>query len=260
MWDLTDQKRATGETYRATRYAHLVRDVALAANSAITMREALQRSVDVICETMDFPVGHALLIDDDEPALAKSSHIVHVRDMERFRKLLEISNSMSWPSAKGTPEEVMRTGKPAIHDIWEDAKTPELYPRCEVSIEAGLRTGLLFPVVVDQNVEAILEFASEELLVSDEDLIGSLTAATERLSRFFERPRAQIKFLKQKEELQTVRESPVLDGRPPGGFAGRRTSKDSTGNPRRLYTVPCRSLDEDRATRRERSRTDTRRI
>ena len=203
VWDLTDQKRATEEAYRATRYAHLVRDVALAANSAITMREALQRSVDVICETMDFPVGHALLIDDDEPDLAKSSHIVHVRDMERFRKLFEISNSMSWPSAKGTPGEVMRTGKPAIHDIWEDAKTPELYPRAEVSIEAGLRTGLLFPVVVDEKVEAILEFASEELLVSDEDLIGSLTAATERLSRFFERRRAQIKFLRQKEELQT---------------------------------------------------------
>ena len=203
VWDLTEQKRAAEEAYRATRYAHLVRDVAMAANSAVTMREALQQSVDVICETMAFPVGHALLIDDDEPDMAKSSHIVYVKDMVRFRKLFEISNSMSWPSAKGTPGEVMRSGKPAIHDIWEDAKTPELYPRAEVSIEAGLRTGLLFPILVDEKVEAILEFASEELLVSDDDLIGTLTAASERLSRFFERRRAQIKFLKQKEELQT---------------------------------------------------------
>jgi hypothetical protein len=71
------------------------------------MRETLQRSVDVICETMNFPVGHALLIDDDEPDLANSSHIVHVSDMERFRKLFEISSSLSWPAAKGSPGEVI---------------------------------------------------------------------------------------------------------------------------------------------------------
>ncbi len=80
VWDLSEQRRATEEADKATRYARLVQDVAEIANSATTMREALQRSLDVICESMGFPGGHALLINDDEPELAKSAHIVYIKD------------------------------------------------------------------------------------------------------------------------------------------------------------------------------------
>jgi PAS domain S-box-containing protein len=48
VWDLSEQKRATDEANRATRQARLVQEVAEIANSATTMREALQRSLDAI--------------------------------------------------------------------------------------------------------------------------------------------------------------------------------------------------------------------
>ena len=201
-WDLSDQKKAADDAYRATRYAHLIRDVAVIANTATTLRGALQRSIDVICETMKFPVGHALLIKDDEPELAKPSHVVHVDDMERFKKLFALSNSLTWPAAKGSPGEVLRSGKPVVHDVIEDCKTPDRYPRALACLEAGLRTSLLFPIVVEEKVEAILEFASEEVMISDQDAIDSLIAASERLARFFERRRAQLRFFKQKKDLE----------------------------------------------------------
>ena len=103
VWDLSEQKRATEEAGRATRYTHLIRDVAGIANSATTMREALQRSLDVICETMQFPVGHALLIKDDEPELAKSAHIVYVKDRARFANLFAMSTRVIWPADFGAP-------------------------------------------------------------------------------------------------------------------------------------------------------------
>ena len=81
------------------------------------MREALQRSLDAICETMKFPGGHALLIHDDEPELAKSAHIVYVKDPERLAKLFEMSSRMTWPSDVGAPGEVLRSGKPFFGDI-----------------------------------------------------------------------------------------------------------------------------------------------
>ena len=86
--------------------------VAGIANSATTMREALQRSLDVICETMQFPVGHALLIKDDEPELAKSAHIVYVKDRARFANLFAMSTRAIWPTDFGAPGEVLRSGKP----------------------------------------------------------------------------------------------------------------------------------------------------
>ena len=92
VWDLSDQKRASDEAHKATRYARLIQEVAAIANSATTLREALQRSVDSICETMGFPVGHALLITDEEPGLPKPANIVY---MKNLRTLQDIEGSGS---------------------------------------------------------------------------------------------------------------------------------------------------------------------
>lgn len=205
-WDLSEQKRAGEEALRATRFARLLRGVATVANTAATMREALQQSLDVICETMKFPVGHALLIEDDEPEFVKSSHVVHVKDMQRFAALFEVSTQLKWPVDFGAPGEVLRTGKPVIHELAVSHNDPVLYPRAAPSVAAGLRTGLHLPVLVDGKVEAIVEFGAEEAIAEDEELAQTLMAATERLSRFFERRRAQILLLKKKEELQASAE------------------------------------------------------
>jgi PAS domain S-box-containing protein len=206
VWDLSEQKRVADEADRVARHARLVQEVAEIANSATTMREALQRSVDLICETMQFPVGHALLIHDDEPELAKSTHIVYVKDPERFATLFEMSSRMTWPTDVGSPGEVLRSGKPIVTDTLETTRYPDRYPRAQVSYDAGLRGGIFLPVLVDEKVEAIIEFGSEEALVSDQAVIDTMVVASERLSRFFERRRAQIKFLEQKEELQASAE------------------------------------------------------
>ena len=85
-------------------------------------------------------------------------------------------------------------------------KYPDRYPRAQACFEAGLLGSVLLPILVDDRVEAIIEFASEEVSAPDQEAARALIAASERLSRFFERRRAQIKFLKQKEELQASAE------------------------------------------------------
>ncbi len=206
VWDLSEQKQASDESHRATRDAHLVQKVAEIANTATTMREALQRSLDVICETLGFPVAHALLINDDQSELAKSAHIVYVKDRGRFATLFAMSNRMTWPADFGAPGEVLRSGKPLFTDVLANTKFPERYPRSQASYDAGLRGGIHLPVLVDDKVEAIIEFGSEQQIASDHEVVDTLVAAGERLSRFFERRRAQIKFLMQKEELQASAE------------------------------------------------------
>lgn len=204
-WDLSDQKQAIQAAYIANRQTRLEHMIAVIANSATTVREALQGSLDVICETLAFPVGHALLIYDDQPELAKPAHILVCKDMKRFAALFEISTRMAWSSTDvGVPGEVLRTGKPNVHDMTGKYLDTTLYPRAKATIEAGLRGGLHFPVLVEGKVEAILEFGSERPVASDQGLIDTLVSTCERLSRFFERRRAQIKFLKQKQELEAA--------------------------------------------------------
>jgi PAS domain S-box-containing protein len=202
--DVTERKLATEAAYKATRQTSLEHIVAVVANSATAVREALQRTLDAVCEIMEFPVGHALIIYDDEPELLKSTHVVHVNDIKRFVKLFEMSTRMTWPTGKGTPGEVMRTGKPIIHDMTSEYSDLEKHPRFDAMREAGLQGGMVIPVLADNKVEAILEFGSYRPVASDKELRDTLTATSERLSRFFERRRAQIKFQKQKEELEAA--------------------------------------------------------
>lgn len=206
VWDLSEQRKATEEASRAARHARLVQEVALIANSATTMREALQHSLDLICEAMNFPGGHALLIKDDEPGLAKSAHIVYMKDKQRLAKLFEMSSRMTWPTDSGAPGEVLRSGKPFFGDTVKEKEQPERYPRAQACFDAGLRGSAILPVLVDDKVEAMIEFACEEPMASDHEAAATMMAVSERLSRFFERRRAQIKFLKQKQELEASAE------------------------------------------------------
>lgn len=203
VWDISEHKQASDEAHRATRYARLIQEVAAIAKSAATMREALQRSVDSICVLMGFPVGHALLMNDDEPGLAKPANIVYVKDFERFKTLSEACQPLTWPAVEDLPREVLQEGKPSISDIAEDSLTPsEDRSRLAAAFEAGLRGGVRLPIVVDDKVEAIFEFGCEESVAKDTELFDTLIVATERLARFFERRRAQIRLTQQKQELQ----------------------------------------------------------
>ena len=201
-WDLSDQKQATEAAYNATRQTRLEHMVTVIANSATTLREALQRSLDVICETLAFQTGHALLIHDEEPGLAKPANIWHVADKKRFAVLMEFSDRMTWPTDKAWPADVVHSGKPLIHDLTQYYPNLRQHPRGAAAWDAGLRAAIHLPVSVENKVEAILEFGSERPLASDQQLIGTLEAVGDRLSRFFERRRAQLIFLKQKEELE----------------------------------------------------------
>jgi PAS domain S-box-containing protein len=196
-WDLSDQKKASESANKAIRYVHLVKDVATVANSATTMRDALQRSLDVICETMRFSVGYAFLIHDDEPSSAKPWHVMHTTDQARFAALIEMSNSVDWKRA-----EVSHSGKPVVLDMIECSRALEPCPRLNAALSAGLRGTVHVPILVEHKMEAILEFASEQPMPADQEFMDALLAASERLSRFFERRRAQIAFLRQQEELQ----------------------------------------------------------
>jgi two-component system, NarL family, sensor kinase len=202
VWDLSEQKRASDEAHKATRYARLIQEVAAIANSATTLQEALQRSVNSICETMGFPVGHALLITDEEPGVAKPGNIVYLKDPERFKTLREVARPHTWPAVKDLSADVLHAGKPAIRDIVMDSLAPADSPRLAAAYDAGLRGGAQLPIVVDGKVEAIFEFGCDEAIADDKELFDTLTVATERLARFFERRRARIKFSQQKRELQ----------------------------------------------------------
>ena len=207
VWDLSEQKRATEEAYRATRHARLVQDVAAIANSATTMREALQRSLDVICETMGFPVAHALLINDDEPELAKSAHIVYVKDRERFAALFEMSSRMTWPTDVGAPGEVLRIGQTLVsRHIAKLLRIRSAIRERRRPMTQGCARVFIFQSWWTTKSKPSSNSEAKSSIASDQEVIDTLVAAGERLSRFFERRRAQIKFLMQKEELQASAE------------------------------------------------------
>ena len=73
------------------QYARLVQDVAEFANSATTMRDALQRAVDTICETMKFPGGHGCALRGKRTYAHTTSILAAMAVLEVFPQVISAS-------------------------------------------------------------------------------------------------------------------------------------------------------------------------
>lgn len=188
-----DSRRAAE---RAPVLARLVHDVAVAANSSGNAEDAVQRCLDIVCEAMKFPVGHALLArpgDEKTPA-----SIWRVPDREKFASLIELSEQVVWQRGMAEPWDVLALRKPA----WRSpiGAAPEHYPRAKAAVDVGITIAVQVPVLVGDRVEALLEFAQCEPLEPDDELNAALMAVGAQVSRVLERRRV-LRAIQDSEEL-----------------------------------------------------------
>ena len=126
-------RNRTRELSERTSSLQLLQAVAVAANEAATVEEALQITLDRVCASAGWPVGHALLrvdseLTDREPVLV-SSGVWHIEDEERYREVRRVSAGARFASGIGLPGRVLAAGKPDfVEDIVLDGNFPRRRP------------------------------------------------------------------------------------------------------------------------------------
>jgi signal transduction histidine kinase/ActR/RegA family two-component response regulator/HAMP domain-containing protein len=180
----------TRELSRRTASLELMQAVAVAANEAHAVPEAMQIALEQVCRSTGFPVGHAYLRTTPESGedLLVSAGVWHLEAPERLDDFRQVSEAHRFRMGEGLPGRVLASATPAwIVDVTADPN----FPRAEVCAALGLRAGMAFPVLVGREVVAVLEFFAPEPAEPDQHLLDVMAHVGTQLGRVIERSRAE---------------------------------------------------------------------
>ena len=185
--DNTERKKAELALGEETSFVELLQAIAVAANEAVTVEEAMQFCLDRVCDHTGWPVGHVYMLADDGTGELVPTTLWHLDDAERFTSFRRISESIRFAPGIGLPGQVLASGKP----VWiPDLATDPNFPRAKAAVDIVVRTSFGFPVLVGREVAAVLEFFAAEHVEPDERLLEIMAHIGAQLGRVIERKRA----------------------------------------------------------------------
>lgn len=173
-----------------TGYVSLLQNVAIIANEADTVEGALHAAVNRICHYMDWPVGHAYSITEIVPE-AKPVDVWYLSIPGQFWPFREASQQA--PSSSSTDTSIRAVVSAGGTPLWVvDVTAGELgSSRAAAARDCGLSTGFAFPVFLNDEVVAILEFFSTETSEPDDGFLSVMSHVGTQLGRVVERRRLQ---------------------------------------------------------------------
>ena len=173
----------------------------IAVNSA-SVNEALQGVIDRVCELIGWPVGHAYEAAQDEPGKLLATKLWHMTDAQRFETFRRETESRVFTLGVGLPGQVLESGT----TVWLDDLRARRgnFPRAECAVAAGLGAAIAFPVFVQEEVVAILEFFAERPVPADQDLMQLLENVGRQVGRVFERRRAERSIAEAEHQFRTL--------------------------------------------------------
>ena len=162
-------ERAIRDAFDRERGLQLLATVAATANEASGPEDVLRAAVNGVCEHTGWPVGHVYIPVQPELEALEPSDIWHLAEPEnRFEDFVAVTMRTPMPIGMGLPGRVLESRSPHwIPDVHADPN----FPRAQSASDIGVRAAFAFPVMVGQDVSAVLEFFTPEALGPDEAML-----------------------------------------------------------------------------------------
>ena len=187
-------ERGLRDLFQRQQEISLLEHIAVAANEAASVDDAMRRALDAVCRYTGWPLGHLLLVRDGARAdMLDSTAVWHDESDGRYGALRALTEATGFGDDIGLPGQVVRSALPA----WANAGAPNAgdYPRMPLLVQLGLSSLFAFPVVIGHEVVAVLEFFSRELQTPDDSMLRLMAQIGTQLGRVIERRRAQERLL-----------------------------------------------------------------
>jgi signal transduction histidine kinase/DNA-binding response OmpR family regulator/HPt (histidine-containing phosphotransfer) domain-containing protein/HAMP domain-containing protein len=211
---------------RKTQVLQLMESISRAANLAKNPDQALKLGMDSLCAYTGWPLAHAWkvypegsgelicsnlwcvggdlkspFLQQTLPLRAQKLSQILDSDLDRF---IEFSGTLRLRENDELAGTVLATRKAlTVEDLLGEAR----FRRGELAKPLGLQTAFAFPVVVGEDVVAVLEFFSIEKTLPDEGLMETLSQIGTHLGRVFERFRAGRELIMAKDEADLANRS-----------------------------------------------------
>jgi ammonium transporter len=178
---------ATSEVLlKQSQSLQLLQNTATAANNAKSIEEAVHTCLESICAFGRWQVGHCYMVDDNGKILT-STKTWHIEDEERYADFRVVTENIDvtpddclsgWVLANSAP-----TWKP-------DVSKEEDFSRFRAAEKVGIRGGAAFPVLVGNDVVAVLEFFTSAALEPNDAIFEIIASVGAQLGRVVERARS----------------------------------------------------------------------
>src|ERR1700761_6339552 len=188
--------------YEQTRRLALLERIATESNAFGSTEDIFGRAVQLICEFTGWPLGHVLFRDPtcSEPTL-RSSGVWFGAEPAAFDAFRQLSAAAAFGMGEGLPGRVMaRAAAQWLPDVTIDSN----FPRRDAARLSGVKGGYAFPVLIGDEVAAVLEFFLDRDHSPDESLLQTLERIGAILGRVIERNRAALAATLNQAELERM--------------------------------------------------------
>ncbi len=190
----TRELEAAVETIgRRERMTRLLQDVASISNTATSVEQALETTLTLVAEYINWPVGHVYMPDSNEPVLLIPTPLWHLDDPEDHLEFIDVTMNTTFQVGEGLPGRVFSSC--SVHWI-TDVKEDDNFPRAGLLKKSPVRGAFGFPVTTQQGVVAVLEFFTTEIYPMDNDIMTMAEEVGRQLSYVVERKRVEAEMEK----------------------------------------------------------------
>jgi PAS domain S-box-containing protein len=187
MRDISAQKIIEGKFNSQSLQATLLHRTSQIAFETGSWTETLARCIEVICELTHWPVGHVYLPADDNPELMAPTTIWHMSDTIDHDAFYEAFGSAIFGPGMGLPGRIFQSGEPVwISNVQEDLSCP----RNRLCEGLGVKAAFGFPILINNETVAVLEFFNTKELLPNEDLQKTFQTISRQVGAVIERKRA----------------------------------------------------------------------
>ncbi len=186
--DVTERVNSEKVLQRQTAVIQLLQNVAIAANQANTIGEAIIAALAQVCQHTAAQIGHAYFIQDGTPIVLVPSSLWYPPEADEFASFRVLTEATTLQVGEGLPGRVAATGKPVwIKDVNKDIN----FPRLQGAPQLNVKGAFAFPILVKGDLAAVLEFFSEEDKEPDDQVLGAAVSIGAQLGRVIERKRTE---------------------------------------------------------------------
>lgn len=206
--DITERQR-TQQRLRM-QYA-----VARILSESTTLKQASQKILLSICESLGWTVGEIWLPDLDfiqnltSVSTVSSARVLRCADIwtrpsASMTEYIKTAKQSVFEKGSGLPGQVWENASPIwITDIINDPQ----FLRNKVAKNVGLHTAFGFPIISEGEVVGVITFLNRDICPSDGELLQTMSAIGSQIGQFIKRQRAEAALVESEERYRDLFEN-----------------------------------------------------
>lgn len=188
--DITERTHVEAALQQKTGFVQLLQHVAVAANEATTIQQAVQAAIKHICQHMGWAIGHAYVTDACQTT-ASAMMLWHGADDEPL-SALRLRLEQLW---RASEDELSVHKLNANLPAWAISTTAERTTNtAQIAHDFGIKAIVTFPILIRTEIVGVLEFFTTTIVAPETSFLDIMTSIGTQLGCVVERQRAVAAF------------------------------------------------------------------